>query len=122
MDDVSAKDWLLYGALAVGAYLLYKAFTGVVAPIAQGVSSGVSAATSGIANLWVSLTASAPMNVLGAVAFPNGSTVPIATLPIKTDGQGNVYTHSNGVTYQLQPWVTDPSSGQPVWPAVAVGS
>jgi hypothetical protein len=121
MDDVSAKDWLLYGALAVGAYLLYKAFTGVVAPIAQGVSSGVSAATSGIANLWVSLTASAPMNVLGSVQFPNGSTVAIATLPIKTDNNGNVYTNSNGVTYQLQPWVMD-ASGNPVWPAVAVGT
>ena len=122
MDSIKTSDWIFYGALAVGAYLIWRTVSGVVAPIAQVVGSGVNAATSGIANLWVSLTASSPMNVLGAVQFPNGSTAPIATLPIKTDGVGGVYTNTGGVTYQLQPWVTDPTSGQPVWPAVAVGT
>ena len=116
-SDFNAKDILLYGALAVGAYLLWQAFSGVKAGI-TGVTGAIAAP---IANLWVRLTAGAPMNVLGVVQFPDGTQVNVQTLPIKTDPQGNVYTYAGGITYQLQPWVTD-ASGNSVYPAIAVGT
>jgi hypothetical protein len=121
VDGIKTNDLILYGALAIAAYLIYRAVSGVVAPIAAGVSSGVSAATSGIANLWVSLTAAPAMGVLGTVQFPDGSQAALASLPIKQDASGGIYTNRGGITYQLQPWVLD-ATGNSVYPAVAVGT
>lgn len=122
--DVKASDLILYGALAIGAYLVYQA----IAPLLQGVgsaasalatgaSTAINATSTGIANLWVSLTQAAPINVLGNVVFPNGAAVPISQMPVRTDASGNVYVNSGGVTYQLQP-----SDANGNWPAVAVGT
>ena len=116
-SDFNAKDILLYGAIAVGAYLLWQLFSGVK----TGITGAAGAIATPIANLWVRLTAGAPMNVLGVVQFPDGTQINVQTLPIKTDAQGNVYTYAGGITYQLQPWVMD-ASGNSVYPAVAVGT
>ena len=116
-SDFSAKDMLLYGAIAVGVYFLWQMFSGAKSLITG--AAGTIAAP--IANLWVRLTAGAPMNVLGVVQFPDGTQINVQTLPIKTDAQGNVYTYVGGITYQLQPWVLD-ASGNAVYPAVAVGT
>jgi hypothetical protein len=116
-SDWNAKDILLYGALAIGAYLLWQMFSGVK----TGLTGAANVVTSPIANLWVRLTAGAPLNVLGVVQFPDGTEISVNTLPIKTDSQGNVYTYAGGITYQLQPWVTD-ASGAAVYPAVPVGT
>jgi len=115
-SDFSAKDMLLYGTLAVGAYLLWQLFSGAKSVITG--AAGTIAAP--IANLWVRLTSSAPLNVLGVVQFPDGTQVNINVLPIKQDNQGNVYTHMGGITYQLQPWVYE--AGDTIYPAVAVGT
>jgi hypothetical protein len=116
-SDFNTKDILLYGALAVGAYLLWQFFSGAK----TAVTGAANTLTSPIANLWVRLTGAPPMNVLGVVAFPDGTQININTLPIKTDSSGNVYTNAGGITYQLQPWVTD-ALGNNVYPAVAVGT
>src|ERR1700730_9188663 len=116
-SDFNAKDMLLYGSIAVGAYLLWQLFSG-----AKSVITGAAGTiTAPIANLWVRLTAGAPLNVLGVVQFPDGTQINVNMLPIKTDSQGNVYTYAGGITYQLQPWVLD-ASGNSVYPAVAVGT
>jgi hypothetical protein len=123
-SDWNVKDILLYGSLAVGAYLLWQMFSG-----AKSVITGAAGAiTAPIANLWVRLTGAPPMNVLGVVQFPDGTQLDVNMLPIKTDNQGNVYTYAGGITYQLQPWVTVPTgfdmgpSSMTVYPAVAVGT
>jgi hypothetical protein len=114
---MSFNDMVLYGALAVGAYLLWQVYSG-----AKGAITGAaSAVTAPIANLWVRLTQGAPLNVLGIVQFPDGTQLDVNMLPIKTDNQGNVYTYTGGITYQLRPWVMD-ASGNAVYPAVAVGT
>ena len=116
-SDWNTKDILLYGTLAIGAYFLWQMFSG-----AKSVITGAAGTiTAPIANLWVRLTAGAPLNVLGVVQFPDGTQINVNMLPIKTDNQGNVYTYAGGITYQLSPWVTD-AMGNAVYPAVAVGT
>jgi hypothetical protein len=116
-SDWNVKDILLYGSLAVGAYLLWQMFSGVK----TGLTGAANVITAPIANLWVRLTGAPPMNALGVVQFPDGTQLDVNMLPIKTDNQGGVYTYAGGITYRLQPWVTD-SSGAAIYPAVAVGT
>jgi hypothetical protein len=112
-SDWNAKDILLYGSVALGAYLLWRMFSKL--------KTVPDTLTAPLANLWVRLTQGPPMNVLGVVQFPDGTEISVNTLPIKTDSQGNVYTYAGGITYQLQPWVTD-AAGAAVYPAVPVGT
>lgn len=124
MEGVANKDLLFIGALAVGAYFLWKTLSpviGAAGSVVSAIGSGVNAASAGIANLWVTLTSAPSMHVLGTVQFPDGRQAQISAIPIKTDAQGNIYTNVNGVTYQLQPWVPD-ATGNPVYPAIAVGT
>src|SRR5213595_1482762 len=103
MEDVSSKDLLFWGAIAVGAYLLYRVIAPVIGAAGTAISAvgtGVGMAAGGAANLWVSLTSAPPMNVPGTVQFPDGTQVPIASLPIKTDASGAVYTNTGGRTFQ----------------------
>lgn len=91
----------LFAAIGLGAaYLLYK-LTQVGAPIVAAAGQAIGAGTSAAANLWVSLTSSGPIQVLGNVGLPDGTVVPISSLTWKTDNQGNTYTNINGSVYQL---------------------
>lgn len=78
-----------------------------------------------IANLWVTLTSDASVSSMFSpgtnVQWPDGTETSVTQLPIRIDSNHNIYTNKAGVTYQLQPWVMD-NTGNPVWPAVAVGS
>lgn len=121
MGDIKTSDLLLWGGVAIAAYLIWQAVSGAGSAVASAVSSGVNTAAGGIANLWVSLTAAPSMNVLGNSQLPNGALVPTSSLTLRTDASGNVYTNIAGVTYQMQPWVTG-ANGQPVYPLVAVGT
>lgn len=124
MEGVSNKDLLFFGALAVGAYFLWKTLSpviGAAGTVASAIGSGVNATSGFLARQWVELTAGPSLNVLGTVQFPNGSQAQISKLPVRTDTQGNIYTQVNGITYQLQPWVPD-AAGNPVYPAIAVGT
>lgn len=72
-------------------------------------------AAAAIAKLWVALTSSPAIQVLGDVEFPTGATVPLRSLTVKTDAAGAVYTMFQGHVYRLQP-----HNARGNWPAVLV--
>lgn len=89
----STQDAIVVVGIGVGAYLLYqlinktpKIVKTATAPIAQGIAD--------VINFWNRLFVSPPMGgVKGDVVLPDGTDVgPLATLTIKTDSDGNVYT------------------------------
>lgn len=102
------RDLINLALLGAGAYVLYQV-------LAKKIGAVAAPATDAIAKLWVSLTEQPPMQVLGDVVMPDGSTVPLSTVPIRGDAQGRVYTNLNGHVYQLQP---HDANGN--WPAVLV--
>ncbi|MGH7743763.1 MAG: hypothetical protein ACREQ5_02950 [Candidatus Dormibacteria bacterium] len=105
------SDLILWGIGAVALYFIYKK---VIAPL---VVAPANALATGIANLWLTLTLSPPMQVLGNVVFPDGSQVPLSQFSIGTDSKNNVYVQSGGVTYQLHP---HDANGN--WPATVASS
>jgi hypothetical protein len=77
------KDWLLFGGIAVGGYLLLKYVLPGISGVANAASAGTNAVSSGIANLinWASGTsAPSPAALTGArgVNMPDGSVVPLS--------------------------------------------
>lgn len=103
------SDLLLLAVLGAVGYWAFSKAKGAL-------SSATLPVSTGIANLWVQLTSSAPLQVPGNVLFPDGTGAPVSTLTIKTDAAGNVYTQMYGHVYQLQP--SDPVTGD--WPAILV--
>lgn len=107
------QDGLVLGGVAVAAYFLYQ----MVGAVKTGATSLLNPVSAGFANLWVTLTQQPAMMVLGSVAFPDGNTVAISSLPIRTDdASGNVYTQYAGHTYSLGQ--SDLLTGN--WPATLV--
>jgi hypothetical protein len=94
--------------LGVGALVLYQVLKKKIGDVTAPVSDA-------IAKLWLALTEQPPMQVVGDVVLPDGSTVPLSTLPIRADAQNRVYTNLSGHVYQLQP---HDANGN--WPAVLV--
>ena len=94
-DSKSTMNLLLIAVIGgIGLYALSK--------IGQGAAAVVSGVSTAAADLWVSLTSSAPINVLGNVALPDGSVAAISSLTWKSDNQGNAYTQlSDGHVYEL---------------------
>ena len=85
---------ILIAAIGGMALYLLSKFSAVAAP-------AVSAVSSAAADLWVSLTSAGPVQVLGNVDLPDGSTVAISSLQWRQDNQGNAYTNINGSVYEL---------------------
>jgi hypothetical protein len=110
---VKTSDLLLLGALGVGLYFLLTKGT---AALASAVGTATQPLSSGIANFWVSLTQSPSMSTPGNALLPNGTKVPISSLPIGTDAYGNVFTNVGGGVYQLSP-----SDANGDYPATLVG-
>lgn len=97
----------------VGAALLVVLY--ITKRVGDAAGAGVDAAASGIANAWISLTMSPPIQVLGSVRFPDGSLVPLSSLTVKTDKTGGVFTMRGGHLFKLMP---HDDSGN--WPAAQV--
>jgi hypothetical protein len=91
-------NWLLWGALAVGAYLLWKKFTSVA-------SSAANAIAAPIANAFVDLTSPAAPVPQGSVILPDGTSFPAANLTNLNFGfnQGVAQFTYQGGTYSLSP-------------------
>ena len=98
---------LMVGIVGVAGYGLYRALKQL-----PKVTDPVSSA---LANLWVNLTAQPAMTVLGSVIFPDGNSVTLSSLEVRSDAQGGVYVKYAGHVYQLQP-----SDAFGNWPAVQV--
>jgi len=104
---------LIAGAVGAGVYLIYKLVSGLssaggaLAAGAKAIYKGAQAVTApvstGIANLWNTLTASPAMSgVPGDVILPDGTDAgPLANMQVKSDANGNVYVQVGGVIYQL---------------------
>jgi hypothetical protein len=94
---MKAKDVLVFGAVGIGLYYIYKAVSGV----SNAVTGGVSAATCGISSGIASLFSPGPstMNVQGNVIFPNGAQVALSSLQVSC---GGTVQYQGGV-YQLSP-------------------
>lgn len=97
---MKTSEVVLYGGLAVAAYLLYKKFAGVV-------DSGANAIAKPISDLWVQMTSPTAPVPLGNIIMPDSSYFPASNLTgMNTRWQGNVlYFDSGGVTYSLSPQV-----------------
>ena len=108
---MNAKDALTLAVVGGLGFFLYR----MLSQLPKIASDATDSASTAIANLWVTLTQQPPMTVLGSVVFPDSNTVAISSLPIRSDGAGNVYTQYNGHVYQLQP-----SNAQGNWPAIQV--
>ncbi|MGH2855726.1 MAG: hypothetical protein ACRDLF_16245 [Solirubrobacteraceae bacterium] len=99
---MKVSDWIGIGVVGVGGYLLYKLLSKVpqvTAPITDAIASAWVAATS-------ALNGSFQMQLLGNLAFPDGSLVPIAQLPagaMRSDASGNLQVLYGGHIWQLQP-------------------
>jgi hypothetical protein len=88
---------ILYGALAAGAYLLWK-------KISPGIAAATSGVSSAIAATYEALTFGPPIQAVGNVDDLSGRLLgPIASYPQATDSQGNTYLQIGGATYQLGP-------------------
>jgi hypothetical protein len=96
MEKSGTMNLLLIAAIGgMAIYLLSKA--------TQIGSAATNAVSSAAADLWVTLTSSGPVQVLGNVVLPDGSVVAISSLQWREDTQGNAYTQVNGSVYELSP-------------------
>jgi hypothetical protein len=98
MDTDDIKTYALIGGIGLGAYLLYKAFSGV-----KTVVCAVTApATAALANWYVSLTSCGAAIPTGQVLLPNGTAVPVAQLQVSSVAGTNsaMFTYG-GQTYYL---------------------
>lgn len=115
MSDDNTKMLVTIGLVGAAAYALYMLLQ-QVGKIGSGVAGTVgqatNAATSAIANAWVSMTSTSMGGVPGNVLFPDGNVVALAMTPVKTDAAGNVYVMEGGAMYQLGPSDTNGN-----WPA-----
>ncbi len=105
MSGKMENTLITLGIVGAVAYFLWKKFGGLETQ-----------AVGAVADWWVNLTSGGPITVPGNALLPDGSKVPIASLQIKSDTQGNVFTLIQGIGYQLQP-----SNADGDWPAVRVG-
>ncbi|MGH2855474.1 MAG: hypothetical protein ACRDLF_14930 [Solirubrobacteraceae bacterium] len=103
---MKATDAVWLVALGVGGYLLYQLLS-KVPQLAQQATAPISDA---IAAAWVgatnALNGSVTMQLLGSIAFPDGSLVPIAQLPagaMRSDASGNLQILYGGHIWQLSP-------------------
>jgi hypothetical protein len=90
-------NWLLWGALAFGGYLLWQKFFGK--------GGAVDTATQGIANAYVDLTSPAAPTPQGSVILPDGTNFPATNLTNLNFGFRNgiaIFTLNN-VDYSLSP-------------------
>jgi hypothetical protein len=81
--DHSSKDWLLFGGIAVGGYLLLKYVLPGISSVANAASAGTNAISSGIASVinWAAGTSApspAPLTGSRGVNMPDGSVVPLS--------------------------------------------
>lgn len=90
-------NWLLWGAVALGGYLVWQKFFGKGGP--------VDSATASIANAYVDLTAPDAPVPQGSVVMPDGTNFPAADLTNLNFGfRNNVAMFTvNGVNYSLSP-------------------
>jgi hypothetical protein len=107
-DRVKAKDVLIFGAVGIGLYYLWKAVSGVSNAVSCGlkqvgcaICSATCAATTSAANSIVSWTTCSAISLSGNVVFPNGSQVALKSLQVGHDCSGNVYVQYQGGVYQL---------------------
>lgn len=115
---MKTDDYLKLGLAVAGAYAVYlvlQQITKIGSGVTGAVGAATNAATSSIANAWVSLTSSNMGSVPGNILFPDGNVVALATTPIKTDANGNVFVLEGGAMYQLG---QSDSNGN--WPASLV--
>ena|SRR5487761_1342585 len=91
--ESTIKLALILGIGIAAIYLLGK--------VTQIGAAATNAVSSAAANLWVSLTSAAPIEVAGNVALPDGSVAAISSLTWKQDNAGNAYTNVNGSVYEL---------------------
>jgi hypothetical protein len=108
---MKASDLFILGAVGIGLYYLYRTLSAASA----GVNSATCAVSSGIANVWNSLTLGCNIQLSGNVVFPNGAQVAINSLPVRSDCAGNVYVQYQGGVYQLSP-----SNSCGNWPAIQI--
>jgi hypothetical protein len=88
------RDALLYGGLAIGAYLLWRQFSGSI-------GGAVSSATAPLANFYAWLTSQSLPIPQGMIVFPDNTTIPASQLPPIT-WYGNAATFIyNGNVWQL---------------------
>ena len=103
-QGIDTRTLITIGLIGAGAYALYLVLQ-QVGKIGSGVATVVgqatNAATTSIANTWVSLTTSNMGGVPGNILFPDGNVVPLASTTVKTDANGNVYVMEGGALYQL---------------------
>lgn len=101
---------ILYGAIAVVAYVVWSKLT-------KTGQAAVNTAGQVGANLWLTLfPLPAAMQVLGNVVMPNGSLIPVGSVQLRQDSDGNTFTQIAGTTYQLSP-----HDDQGNYPLTAVG-
>lgn len=74
---VNFEKWLTWGAIAGGAWLAYKVYSGL--------AKAGDAASKSIADAYVRVTAGPGVQVLGRVVLPNGVKVPLADLRVASD-------------------------------------
>lgn len=89
--------WLTLGAVAGGVYWLMTKGAAVA-------SQATNAVASGIANVYESLTFSAPMQAVGNVDDQAGNLLgPLSSFPFAMGSDGNGYLTINGMIYQMGP-------------------
>lgn len=103
MTASGAKDLLLLGAVGIGLYYVYKAVSGVTGLASNAVNSATCAISSSLASCIVNWTTCSAIQLSGNAVFPNGAQVAINSLPVGSDGGGNVYVQYSGGVYQLSP-------------------
>lgn len=99
------------GLVGIGLYYVYK----VTSAASAGVASATCALSTGIANLWDSLTLSCNIQLNGNVVFPNGAQVALNSLPVARDCSGQPYVQYQGGVYKLYPSNTCGN-----WPATQI--
>lgn len=103
-DMNKGMDALMLLAIGAGAYLIYKFFQAFNPNNPNTpVGAATNAVSSGIADLYDTLTFGAPVNATGTLASQSGQVLgPISSFPATTEG-GVTYLQVNGAPYQLGP-------------------
>jgi hypothetical protein len=87
-------------ALALGGYLIYRAFQSTANTVAD--NPVTQATSSAVASVIANLTMGSPMQVNGSLYDPNGNFLgAISNFPAATGNDGNTYLQVGGTIYQL---------------------
>lgn len=103
----TTKDVIQLGVVAGIGYALYtllKTVGKAGAAAAGAATNWTSDQIAQLVNFWDDLGATAPMQVQGNVLLPNGQSIPVASLTVRQDAQGNVYFQTTDKSvWQISP-------------------